>query len=146
MLFSFTRASYYVKITRILELSLSRALSRAKTLGLTWPLADRMTEEELAQKLYPSPSSPVVPDWKEVQSTLNGSRYLTRRQIWKEYKEEPPDGDQYSYACELYRICRKVAEKSVMHLTHRADERLHVNYAGKRPEFLHLVTGAVFKA
>ena len=62
---------------------------------------------------------------------------VTLQLVWAEYCELIPDGSplkpyQYSQFCELYRRHEKQVDV-VMRQTHRAGEKLFVDYSGKRP-------------
>ena len=74
------------KIGRALGISAStvwEALLRASAAGITWPLAEEMSEGELERRLYPSASekvtkNPRLPDWQKVQAELH-KKYVTLR-------------------------------------------------------------------
>ncbi len=92
------------KIAHCLNLSVgaaSKYLSRAKAIGLGWPLPDDMTDTELAAKLQPprvpssTPSLP-EPGFNQVHSELN-QKGMTLQLAWQEYAEIHPSG-HYSYS------------------------------------------------
>jgi hypothetical protein len=64
--------------------------SRARAAGLSWPLPDGMTDEDLEFLLFPAPKaasqSPLrpVPDWSHVDKELR-RRNMTRRLLWEEF-------------------------------------------------------------
>ncbi len=79
--------------------SVSRLLDRAEVAQLTWPLPEQMTDAKLEAILYPSRVRDAsierpVPNWTEVRSELANHRSLTLYQLWKEYIEANPMGDQ----------------------------------------------------
>jgi transposase len=123
-----------------LSLNISRSTvknyqERAEKAGLSWPLPEDLTEEALEQKLFP----PLVslrapgkarPDFDYIYRELKTHKKfnLTLDQLWREYKEQYPDGYQYSQFCELYRGYRDKLDYS-MRQDHKGGEKLFVDYA-----------------
>ncbi|MCY3680137.1 MAG: IS21 family transposase [Gemmatimonadetes bacterium] len=128
--------------------SVSRILDRARVTNLNWPLPAEMSDDKLRELLYPitapgAGSPHPVPNWVEVHKELVRHRSLTLRQLWREYIEANPAGYQYSRYCDLYRGWRCSQAEVVMHLTHKAGERLFVDYSGKKPCIQDPITGEV---
>ncbi len=118
--------------------SVARLLERAKRAQLMWPLPEDITDAKLEAMLYPPTTGDasvarLVPNWVEVRRELAQHRSLTLHQVWTEYIEEHPTGYQYSRFAELYRNWRSTQVDPVMRLTHKAGERLFVDYSGKKP-------------
>ena len=126
--------------------SVSRILERVRVTKVTWPLPAAVTDAKLEALLYPvtarggSAARP-VPNWVEVRKQLATHRSLTLFQLWTEYIEANPTGYQYSHFCELYRSWRGAQVDPVMRLTHKAGERLFVDYSGKKPSVVDPHTG-----
>ena len=107
---------------------------RAEQAGLSWPLPETLTDEELERLLYPpvavAPGTPgVMPDFAHIHSELVAGKKvnLTLSQLWEEYKEETPEGYQYSRFCELFR--RWLGKRDYcMRQEHKAGEKLFVDY------------------
>ncbi len=56
---------------------------------------------------------------------------VTRWYLWGEYKQQYPDGYQYSQFCEhLYRWFK--TKKAVMHFEHSPGEKMFIDFAGKK--------------
>ena len=127
--------------------TVSRLLERARTLNLSWPLPEQMTDPQLQECLYPSRPSPTepreVPDWQKIHLELIRHKSLTLWQLWEEYQQQHPDGYGYSWFCELYRKWRGAQANPVMRQVHKAGERVFVDYSGKRPEIVDPRTGEV---
>ena len=70
----------------------------------------------------------MLPDWPEIHQELR-KKGVTRMLLWEEYKESEPDGYGYSQFCELYNRWAKKLDP-VMRLTHKAGEKLFIDYAG----------------
>jgi len=62
--------------------------------------------------------------------------------LWQEYKGLEPDGYQYSYFCDLYRLWHKKLDIS-MRQEHRAGEKLFVDYCGQTLPIVDPATGEV---
>ena len=82
-------------------------LSRAEDAGLTWPKACKLDDTALEDLLYPkSPSTtlsrPPMPPMDHLHRELR-RKSATLQLLWYEYKQEHPDGYQYSFFCEQYR-------------------------------------------
>jgi transposase len=107
---------------------------RAKKAGLAWPLPDTLSEQELEQKLFPppltveTPAKP-LPDFDYIYQELKTHKKfnLTLDLLWREYKEQHPEGYQYSQFCDLYRRYRGKLDYS-MRQDHRGGEKLFVDY------------------
>src|SRR5205823_11417486 len=64
---------------------------------------------------------------------------------WQEYKATTPDGLQYSWFCQTYRAWASKLDV-VMRQTHRAGEKLFVDYAGQGIPVVNRHSGEVHEA
>ncbi|NWG29751.1 MAG: IS21 family transposase [Ignavibacteriaceae bacterium] len=107
-------------------------LERAAEAGVSWPLPEGLTEEELEHRLFPFEirlgGERELPDWSEVHRELK-RKGVTRRLLWLEYCEEREAPYSYPQFCELYNRWAKKLDP-VMRLTHKAGEKLFIDYAG----------------
>jgi len=107
-------------------------LCRASEAGLSWPLPEGLTEEDLERQLYPVEinlgGKRTLPDWAEIHQELR-QKGVTRQLLWDEYKRGEVNPYGYSQFCELYNRWAKKLDP-VMRLTHKAGEKLFVDYAG----------------
>jgi transposase len=124
-------------------------LDRVQAAGLSWPLPEPMSDDELYQKLFPeklaaTANPKALPDWQQVHTELR-KRSVTLKLLWTEYKEANPDGLQYSQYCERYRkwACKL---NPTMRLVHKAGEKLFVDYAGDTVPIVHPETGEISQA
>ncbi len=78
----------------------------------------------------PSARLSPLPDWTVVRTELQSRKDVTLRLLWVEYREEHPGGLGHSQFCELYRRWAKQL-KPTMRQTHRAGEKVFVDYAGQ---------------
>ncbi|MFW8602474.1 IS21 family transposase [Desulfobacterota bacterium M19] len=121
-------------------------LNRAAAAGLSWPLPEDTNEATLERLLYPplpviAPDDRPKPNWSKVYKELK-RKGVTLQLLWQEYKENNPDGYQYSRFCQIYRAWLGT-QNVVMRQDHKAGEKLFVDYAGQRVSVLNRVTGEV---
>lgn len=119
---------------------------RAKAAGLSWPLPEGMTEEELEQRLFSAgPAQDTgprfVPDWTEIHQQLR-RKSVTLQLVWEEYKQAHPDGFRYTQFCVRYREWRSTLELP-MRQEHKAGEKMFVDYCGQTMPVTDHETGEV---
>jgi transposase len=69
---------------------------------------------------------------------------VTKMLLWEEYKAQYPDGVQSTQFCEHFnRWSKRVNMKPVMHMVHKAGDKMFVDYAGKTLEIVDQSTGEV---
>ena len=112
-------------------------LKRAALAGISWPLPEGLSDEQLQERLsgaiVPSPavSSPKkpLPDFAHIHRELRSHEKvnLTLDLLWREYKDQYPDGYQYTQFSTLYRQWRDRLDL-VMRQTHKAGEKVFVDY------------------
>jgi transposase len=78
------------------------------------------------------------------------SRENTKEKLWQQYMVLYPDGYRYSQFKHYYLLWKKV-RNPVMHIEHKAGEKMYVDYAGEKlqvldPELLDIVEVEVFVA
>ena len=131
--------------------SVSRAtvaeyVHRANAAGLQWPLPEELDDKQLEELLYPShPGRPAstrpLPDFPEWHQELK-KKGMTAALLWERYKQNNPDGFNYSHICEQYRIWQKKIDV-VMRQFHRAGEKLFSDFAGSKLAVTDPHTGEV---
>lgn len=126
-------------------------LMRARAAGLGWPLPDELDETAIEARLFPHESGkaergqPPMPDCEQIHRELQSHKHVTLQLLWQEYKETHPDGYQYSQFCELYRRWEKKLDL-VLRGSHRAGEKMFVDYAGQTVAVTDRETGVVTEA
>jgi transposase len=125
-------------------------LHRSKAAGLGWPLPDDLSDTALEQQLFPSTVPQVspsrfVPDFHDVHKELQSRKHVTLILLWQEYKEQHPDGYQYSWFCHSYRDWAARLDVVMRH-EHRAGEKLFVDYAGQTVGIVDSETGEIHNA
>jgi transposase len=136
------------------SLSLSRPtvaayIRRAQAAGLSWPLPDGLDEATLERRLFlPPPTTGALthlaPDWAQVHQELK-RKGVTLLLLWQEYKAATPEGFQYSWFCQAYRHWAGKLDL-VMRQSHRAGEKLFVDYAGQGLPIVNHHSGEMHEA
>ena len=119
--------------------------------GLTWPLPAGVGEEELERRLFAKEPATrgrdearPLPDWEGVRRELSGDG-MTLRLVWGEYRQDHPDGYEYSQFCEHYR--RWLGDLDVcLRQSYAGGERLFVDFAGMTLPLRDGRTGEVHEA
>ncbi len=124
-------------------------LDRALKAGLSWPLSPELDDASLEHRLFPT-RAPVSSGKRQMPSMeyLNQElkkKGVTLQLLWDEYKQNNPDGYQYSQFCRLY---HQWAEKldPCLRQEYRAGEKLFVDYAGQTMEITDRETGEIREA
>ncbi len=135
-------------ISRSTKLSVGgvqKLLSRAETLGLTWPLPADLDDTRLAALFYPgadtgSAARCEVPDWAAVHEELKRP-HVTKRLAWEEYTQRYPNrAYSYSQFCDRYRHWLGRQQRT-MRQTHKAGEKCFVDYSGDTVPVINAATG-----
>ena len=141
----------YRKIAHSLNVSISSIsdyINRAKMAGLMWPLPDGMTEEVLYSKLFlPAQTTSkkrVKADWEQVHRERR-KKGMTLQLLWREYREQHPEGLGYTQFCWHYKEYTKTLNP-VMRQAHKAGEKIFVDYAGLTMEWIDALTGEIHEA
>jgi transposase len=129
--------------------TVSEYVTHAKAAGLSWPLPEGLSAEELDELLFPrrGPTSGRnirQPDWAEVHKELR-RKSVTLSLLWVEYRQEHPDGYGYSQFCHHYRQWAKQL-KPTMRQKHKAGEKLFIDYAGQTVPVVEPQTGEIRQA
>lgn len=107
---------------------------RATAAGLSWEQVAEWDDTTLEGRLFVreelphSPTQP-PPDWAMIHHELK-RKGVTLYLLWEEYKAAQPAGYQYSWFCQHYRRWAGKLDV-VLRQTHRAGEKLFVDYAGQ---------------
>lgn len=125
--------------------TISKIITRSKEIGLSWPLPSDMDDSKLESLLFPvpqgRPKNCFEPEWEKLHQELK-RKGVTLQLLWMEYKEQHPDGYQYSQFCERYRVWKKQLQITLRQ-EHRAGEKMFVDYAGPTLPVVDRETGEV---
>jgi transposase len=124
-------------------------LKRIKESELPYSQIEEMDDEQL-KKLLKTGSAErkgkfrPQPDWKQVHKELK-RKGVTLQLLWEEYKQVHLDGYQKTQFCDRYRIWRNKLNVSLRQ-THKAGEKVFVDYAGQTVPVVDRLSGEVRKA
>jgi len=124
-------------------------LERAQRAGLSWPLPSDLDDGSLEALLFPptateAPEKRGLPAMEYIHKELS-RKGVTLHLLWLEYRAVNPDGYQYSQFCLLYR--QWLGKLDVcLRQTHRAGEKLFVDYAGQTIPVTDPVSGQIKEA
>ena len=127
--------------------TVSDYLDRFEASGLSWPEAAGLDQASLERTLFAwnapvAPSRRPLPDWSRIQQELKRHRAVTLFLLWQEYKLCHPEGYQYSHFCARYQAWLGQVDV-VMRQSHRAGEKLFVDYAGHTVEIVDRQSGEI---
>lgn len=129
--------------------SAQRILLKAASRNLSWPLDEKYTDEILNDLLFKKEElenthNKINPDWAEVQKELL-KKGLTLKLLWTEYREESPNGYQYTQYCEMFRRWKK-SHRLTMRQTHVAGEKSFIDFSGNTVPYIDRLTGEFKKS
>jgi transposase len=126
-------------------------LRKAAQAQLTWPLPPGLNDEQLQKLLYPTIRladekvvSKSLPDFLHLHQELK-KKGVTLQLLWEEYKRANPQGYQYTQFRVRYHQWEKALEP-VMRQSHKAGEKLFVDYAGMTMGVVDRSTGEIKEA
>lgn len=113
--------------------------------GLSWPVPESISDLDLESLLYrmgaSRTASKPLPDFAEIHIELR-RKGVTKQLLWSEYKQNRPNGYEYSQFCNLYKNWQKSADV-VFRNDHVGGEKCFVDYAGQTVAVHDALTGAV---
>jgi transposase len=128
--------------------SVQICLWRAEQAGVGWPVSAELDDAALEARLYPRPRPGVavqpIPDFEWIERELR-RKHVTRRQLWREYLAQHPEGLKYTAFCVKFQQWRR-SRGVTLSLTHVPGDRLFVDYAGDPAHFIDPTSGSVQKA
>lgn len=129
------------KLCSISRASIQEYLMRFKASGLNWPLPDTINELELENKLFPGQNRGTNRSALDYSYLIQEIRRpnVTMALLWEEYKQNNPEGYQYSQFCNLFKAYSKKMNYS-MRQEHKAGEKTFVDF-GDGPSFIDPKTG-----
>ena len=135
--------------TGVGKTAVNEYVSRARVIGITWPIPPEIDDAELERRLFVPAGfrdghARVVPDWMKVHEELK-RRGVTLMILWEEHRAACADGHGYSQFCELYNKWRKRLSP-IMRQSHVAGDKLFVDWAGDTVEIVDAMTGEVHAA
>ena len=133
----------YRDIARSLGISVTTVaeyLAKAKVAGITWPLPEGITEQELYDQLFlPArvvTRNRVTPEWQYIHQELR-KKGVTLQLLWREHREQHSTGLGYSQFCHLYGKYTKTISP-VMRQKHKGGEKTFVDYSGMTIDWIDI--------
>lgn len=122
----------------------SKYISRAQELGLSWPLPEDLSDQALQTMMQPprssaEPSGFVEPDFDQVHQELK-RKGMTLQLLWEEYAQANPQHYSYSRFTVRYRAWRGAKQLS-MRQVHHAGDKLFIDYCGPTLTVVNPKTG-----
>lgn len=115
--------------------------------GLSWYQVKELSLDALERAIYRHPQNPHTrpkPNYEKIHAELK-RKGVTLQLLWKEYKDQHPDGFGYTHFCvEYQRFSRNLAP--IMRFNHKAGEHCFVDYAGVTLEWIEPTTGEIHTA
>jgi len=124
-------------------------LDRGERAHLSWPIPEDLDDASLENLLFPS-SVPLtterrnMPSFDYIRTELT-RKHMTLQRLWEEYRENNPDGYQYSQFCLRYRAWLGTLDVALRQ-DYKAGEKLFVDYAGDTIPVHDPATGAATPA
>lgn len=136
-------------ISRALKVSrpaVDHYLIQARKAKLRWTDTERMSDEELLQRLQENDKRKTDPRYEQLIKRMPeilkelGKKHVTRYLLWEEYRRECPDGYEYTQFCFHIQMFTTDTQLS-MHLDHEPGKRIFIDFAGTRPTLTDTKTG-----
>lgn len=138
------------QIARSLNISVgvvSKYINRATECNISWPLSEEVDEQKLTE-LLKSPSlksncrkSTNDIDFAKIHQELK-LKTVTLQLLWEEYKTQVSTPLSYSRFCHHYRIYKQSLKRS-MRQTHKAGDKVFIDYSGVTFDIIDPETGEV---
>jgi transposase len=127
--------------------AIQKVTRKAEEMGLDWKAIELLDDQQLAGQFYPESDTRSsdqfhLPDWIELHQELR-RKGVTKLLLWEEYTQQYPNRCySYSQYCTLYLEWLKKQRRS-MRQTHKAGEKLFVDYAGQTVPIVSNTTGEI---
>ena len=117
------------KVNRISRCAVQQYIMRFTAAGLNWPLSADVSDIILEHKLFPGKKGKSHRPALDYECLLKEIRRpdATLSVLWEEYKQQHPDGYQYSYFCNLFNAYRGTLNYS-MRQEHKAGEKTFLDF------------------
>lgn len=121
-------------------------LARARIAGISWPMCEEISDQDIEDLLFPSSSGSKIdhkplPDWHLIECALK-QKGVTLRLLWEEYRLIYSNGLGYSHFCKHYCDFKQTIDPR-MRQSHKAGEKLFVDYSGVTLPLTNRTTGAI---
>jgi transposase len=127
--------------------TVSKYISLAQSAAITYPDIQALSDEELSA-IFLEREKPEKERYAYLESQFEyfekqlKKTGVTKFLLWEEYKREHPGGYNFTQFC-FYLNAYIKTNKAVMHMEHKAGDKLFIDYAGKRLSVVDKKTGEV---
>jgi transposase len=127
--------------------TVSDHVERARQTAQPWLSLSVLDDSSLKTALFPDADVPVarkaLPDFDYLRSEMK-RKGVTLQLLWEEYRDINTDGYSRTQFFELYRRHGKTIEP-VMRFTHKAGDKLFVDFSGDKPSYVDRDTGEIIE-
>ena len=131
--------------------TVNNALRAAKEKGISWPLDDGMTDNDLDDLLFPKApkvsSTRQMPDFEHIRKELQRNG-VNKKLLWTEYLEtcRQSGGEPLMYSQFCYYIQQdEQRRRATMHISRKPGEQIEVDWAGDPAYIIDPDTGEATK-
>lgn len=130
------------KVNHISRYTVQQYIMRFSAAGLNWPLDESISDMSLEGKLFPGKHDKSNRHALDYGYLLKEIRRpdATLSVLWEEYKQQHPDGYQYSYFCDLFNAYRGKLNYS-MRQEHKAGEKTFLDFGDSSIVIIDRQTG-----
>jgi transposase len=131
--------------------TVKRYLTAYKASGFTFEEVNTLNDKELEDFFGKSKEAPPNSRMQSMQRCFPHvdkelkRTGVNRHMLWEAYRKEFPEGYQYSQFC-FYYTQWKARVNPVMHMEHKAGDKLYVDFAGEKLSFTDKETGEIITA
>jgi transposase len=127
--------------------AVNKYIKRAIAAGIGWPLPVECEDEDKLRERLKPPATATAPTPQHGIDFANIHRELQRKSVtlqllWEEYKPSSLKPISYNHFCVLYRGWRGAQPRS-MRQTHKAGDKVFVDYAGQTIDIIDPDTGEI---
>lgn len=127
-------------IANISRFTVQQYIMRFTAAGLSWPLD--LSDDDLERRLFPrnkGKNNRREPDYCWLLQEIRRPN-ATLSVLWEEYKQQHPDGYQYSYFCDLFNAYREKLNYS-MRQVHKAGEKTFIDFSDSPIKIINPANG-----
>jgi len=127
--------------------TVSTYVEKFKELNATYQEICEIDEDTLSDLLFPKgekTSTKILPDFIYLHKEMK-KKGVTLQLLYEEYKRDNPDGYERTQFYYLYHNQIKKADP-VMRFTHKAGEKMFVDFSGDKPHYQDPLTGKIIEA
>jgi transposase len=134
------------RTTGVSRTVVARTLAQFRASGLSWEAVERMSDTELERTLWEKDRLLDSPRYRALEGRFAAmvqelkKKGMTLEWLWNQYREEHPEGYQYSQFCRHFQRWSAAGELW-MHQEYKAGERMFSDWAGQPLVVLNANTG-----